>query len=98
MDENSGHFPTGVLANRHVLVVEDDGDARELIMTVLKVSGATVTVADSFDSALEALKQFVPDALVLDIGSDSSRERGHPRAVPRSSSAVRGRRLLSLAS
>ena len=68
MNQNSGRFPSGVLANRHIFVVEDDGDARDLLVTVLKASGARVTAADSFHSALEALQQFVPDALVLDIG------------------------------
>ncbi|HSV22280.1 MAG TPA: response regulator [Xanthobacteraceae bacterium] len=67
MIQGSATFP-GVLANRHALVVEDDKDALDLLATILKIAGANVAAADSFDSALEALKRFTPDVLVLDIG------------------------------
>ena len=56
------------LANRQVLVVEDDQDALELLIAILKLGGARVTAAQSFDDAMAALKLFVPDVLVLDIG------------------------------
>jgi CheY-like chemotaxis protein len=43
-------------------------DALDLLAIILKIGGARVTAAQSFDDAIAALKQFVPDVLVLDIG------------------------------
>jgi CheY-like chemotaxis protein len=68
MNRNQPHLPEGILANRGVLVVEDDQDARDLLITVLRTNGAKVAAADSFQTAIEVLKQFIPDVLVLDIG------------------------------
>jgi signal transduction histidine kinase/ActR/RegA family two-component response regulator len=50
-----------------VLVVDDEADARELMRTVLAVSGASVTVAATARAALEALESGSFDVLVSDI-------------------------------
>ena len=55
------------LAGIHVLVVDDNGDGRELIKHVLLHDDARVTTAESGAEALEILKFSVPDVLVSDI-------------------------------
>jgi CheY-like chemotaxis protein len=49
-------------------VVDDEQDARELVMTVLAGHGAVVTTAASAAVAISALEQEVPDVLLSDIG------------------------------
>jgi len=51
-----------------VLVVDDDGDARELLTTVLAECGAEVCTVASVREAVETLKRVNPDVLVSDIG------------------------------
>jgi CheY-like chemotaxis protein len=53
-----------------VLIVDDETDARELLMAMLENFGATVRAAPSADEVLEILKSraFVPDVLVSDVG------------------------------
>src|SRR6185436_12446463 len=51
-----------------ILLVEDEPDARELILMVLQSSGAQVEAVDSVSRALEQLSVFAPDVLVSDIG------------------------------
>jgi len=51
-----------------VLLVEDDPDARELIMAVLSQHGARVTAVDSAGAARGAFARGVPDILISDIG------------------------------
>ena len=51
----------------HVLVVEDEADAREFISAVLESHGIRVTAVASAAEALEALEQFHPNVLVSDI-------------------------------
>ena len=60
-------LPTDALVGVHVLVVDDDDDARQLIRTILEYCGALVTVAASAREALGVLERVVPDALVSDI-------------------------------
>ncbi len=52
----------------HVLAVDDDADARELLRIAFGRAGAQVTVADSARAALAALEAVSPDVLVSDIG------------------------------
>jgi signal transduction histidine kinase/ActR/RegA family two-component response regulator len=53
----------------HVLVVDDDDDAREWIATLLTTRGARVTTAASASEALEVLQRGGrQDVLVIDIG------------------------------
>lgn len=60
-------FPAEMLRGVHVLVVDDDADARELVGTVLSYCGALVTAVESASDALAALDRVIPDVLVSDI-------------------------------
>jgi signal transduction histidine kinase/ActR/RegA family two-component response regulator len=55
------------LAGVHVLVVDDDADVLELLATVLKSHGASVTAALSAAEALSAIKRARPHVLISDI-------------------------------
>ena len=50
-----------------VLVVDDEGDVRELVATILRQSGAAVTAVRSAAEALEAFATTMPNILVSDI-------------------------------
>ncbi len=52
----------------HVLVVDDEVDARELVRSVLGAASAKVLVAASADEGFELLKTHRPDVIVSDIG------------------------------
>ncbi len=56
------------LANVHALVVDDDGDARDLVQRLLQMAGATVSMASSASEAMERILAERPDVLVCDIG------------------------------
>jgi PAS domain S-box-containing protein len=60
--------PSQLLRGRTVLVVEDHGDARELVARVLAAAGALVVTANSVSEALERLAAAMPDLLVADLG------------------------------
>ncbi|AKG23954.1 hybrid sensor histidine kinase/response regulator [Calothrix sp. 336/3] len=57
-----------LLQGLRVLVVDDDIDTRNFILTALQKSGAEVTAVDSSDSAFTVMQQLIPDVLVSDIG------------------------------
>jgi CheY-like chemotaxis protein len=50
------------------LVVEDDPDARALIVRILSDAGAQVTDAPNAEAAMMQIKTMTPDVLVSDIG------------------------------
>jgi PAS domain S-box-containing protein len=56
------------LQGLQVLVVDDEVDARELLVTILESSGAQVTAAASASEALNWLSTWKADILVSDIG------------------------------
>jgi PAS domain S-box-containing protein len=56
-----------VLSNAKILVVDDETDVRDLLMTILQRSGATVLAAASAASALDQISADV-DLVVSDIG------------------------------
>jgi CheY-like chemotaxis protein len=60
-------LPRDSLLGVHVLVVDDDPDARQVFRTVLQYCGALVTTAASAREALDVLARVVPDVLVVDI-------------------------------
>jgi signal transduction histidine kinase len=60
--------PVASLAGVRVLVVEDDGDSRELIGGVLARGGAEVRTATGADEALVTLADWRADVIVTDIG------------------------------
>lgn len=60
-------LPRDGLAGVHVLVVDDDADARQVFRTILHYCGALVTTASSAREALDVIARVVPDVLVVDI-------------------------------
>jgi CheY-like chemotaxis protein len=77
----------------HVLVVDDESDARELMTMVLTQAGATVSAVGNVSEALEKLHLERPDLLVSDIempGEDGyslirkirSSEQPHVKRIP----------------
>jgi PAS domain S-box-containing protein len=56
------------LKQAHVLVVEDDADARALIARILSDAGMRVSEAAGADEALAHIAQTAPDLLISDIG------------------------------
>ncbi|MGA8709098.1 MAG: hybrid sensor histidine kinase/response regulator, partial [Steroidobacteraceae bacterium] len=63
------------LAGSHVLVVEDDADARALISRILTDAGMYVSEAAGADEALAHIGQVAPDLLISDIGM--ARQHGY---------------------
>jgi signal transduction histidine kinase len=51
-----------------VLAVDDQEDARELLLTALSSCGADVRIADSAEEALETVVQWRPDIVISDVG------------------------------
>ena len=60
--------PAGVLVGMRVLVVEDEADARELVVQLLAGSGAEVTEASDAAMALAQLERRCFDVMVSDVG------------------------------
>lgn len=59
--------PSDLLVGIHVLVVEDNGDARDLFKTILQYAGALVSVASAAEQALRMCEHVVPDVLLTDV-------------------------------
>lgn len=57
----------GALTGIHILVAEDNEDAREILRTVLEYFGAVVTVVHNARAALRAMRAVVPDVVVADV-------------------------------
>jgi signal transduction histidine kinase/DNA-binding response OmpR family regulator len=57
-----------VLDGLRILVVDDEDDTRDLILTVLKQCGAEVRGSESAGEAFVVFKEWSPDLLVCDIG------------------------------
>ena len=57
----------GALTGIHVLVAEDNDDAREILRTVLEYFGALVTAAHNARGALKAMRGVVPDVVIADV-------------------------------
>ncbi len=55
-------------SSRHVLVVDDDEDARTLVKSILERSGARVSVASSVEEGMASFESDTPDVVVSDIG------------------------------
>jgi CheY-like chemotaxis protein len=56
------------LAGLRILVVDDEDDARTLVMGILEAHGAEVVAAGSVAEALREVAQSAPDVIVSDIG------------------------------
>jgi PAS domain S-box-containing protein len=55
------------LADVHVLVVDDEPDARELVKRLLEMAGASVSMAASVSEAMECILARRPNVLVCDL-------------------------------
>jgi PAS domain S-box-containing protein len=66
--EPTAAMPIASTAGLRVLLVDDNVDAAELLGDLLRHFGHTVSIAHDGPSALQEMKQFRPDAAVLDIG------------------------------
>jgi len=62
------HIAVPELQGIHILAVDDDPDALTLVQEVLETTGATVTIADSGQRALDLLERITPDVLLADLG------------------------------
>ena len=51
-----------------VLLVEDDQDSREMLMTFLKAHRMRVTAVDCASAAIDTIKSLRPDVLISDVG------------------------------
>ena len=67
-EPTSLHLEGADLTGVHVLVVEDDPDSRELLVSILQKCGARVSDARSGEDALDIFEAGPPDVLVSDIG------------------------------
>jgi CheY-like chemotaxis protein len=65
-------FHALTMTGLHVLVVDDERDARELVATALRARGAAVTTAADAQSALRLVRAQVFSALVSDVGMPGS--------------------------
>jgi CheY-like chemotaxis protein len=66
--ERAGAALRGDGEGRRVLVVDDNGDAAELLAELLMSAGHEVAVAHDGEEALAVATRFQPDVAVLDIG------------------------------
>ena len=57
-----------VTSSRRILVVDDNADAAEILQDVLTSLGHEVQVAYDGPRAMEIVKEFLPDVVLLDIG------------------------------
>jgi CheY-like chemotaxis protein len=67
MDVRYALNPVGSLVGRHLLVVEDDKDARDVFCAMLDYEGAMVLGTSSAEEALVILKTVRPHAIIIDI-------------------------------
>ena len=68
---HAARFPLVRLDGLRVLVVDDEADARRVLVMVLEQVGAIVTAAGSAREAIEVLAEARPDVLVSDLGCRS---------------------------
>jgi CheY-like chemotaxis protein len=92
----SDRFPADALVGLHVLVVDDDSEARMLLRTVLEYGGALVTVVSSARDALRTLQRVTPDAVVSDIAMPHENGYWLIREM-RELEGVRGHRIPAIA-
>ena len=65
----SGYLPCPDLAGVHVMVVDDDRDALDLVKRVLERCHAQVTICASGAECVETVGDLRPTVLITDIGS-----------------------------
>jgi len=68
LDPESHSLDGPLLGGVRALVVEDDAEARELLLKVLRVAGAEARAVQNSAEALRALEEWRPDIMVSDMG------------------------------
>ncbi len=61
------HRRTDALANSHILVVEDEADARQVLRWMLEKEKCTVWEAENGEKALARIGEATPDLILLDL-------------------------------
>jgi PAS domain S-box-containing protein len=89
-------FASANLTNLRVLIVDDEPDAREVLMMALSQTGAAVRATATVGEALEVFDEWKPSVLVSDIGMPSEDGYDLIRKV-RARDAERGGRIPALA-
>jgi CheY-like chemotaxis protein len=84
-------FPADGLVGIHVLVVDDDDDARDLLRAALEYSGALVTAVSSVQKAMDVLARLTPDVVLCDISMPGEDGYGLLRRIRALSSAQAAR-------
>jgi signal transduction histidine kinase/ActR/RegA family two-component response regulator/transcriptional regulator with GAF, ATPase, and Fis domain len=87
--------PCRTLSGQRILVVDDNRDAADTLALLLETHGAATRVAYDGETALAALAESLPDAMLLDLGMpgmDGFAVARHARADPR----FAGLRILAL--
>jgi signal transduction histidine kinase/CheY-like chemotaxis protein len=67
-DARSGTETASTAAARHVLVIEDNADAREMLRMALELDGHRVETAPDGTSGVEVALRTMPDLVLVDIG------------------------------
>ncbi|HWE03699.1 MAG TPA: response regulator [Tepidisphaeraceae bacterium] len=66
-DREAFHDFSADLTGLHILVVDDEADAREVVAATLQRSGASITAVASVDEALAVVARSRPDLVISDI-------------------------------
>jgi DNA-binding response OmpR family regulator len=57
-----------MLKGKHILIIEDDRHLADVLTRLVRQYGIRVTHAESGNKTLDALKQELPDLMLLDLG------------------------------
>jgi DNA-binding response OmpR family regulator len=60
-------MPVKKRAKPHVVVADDDNDIRRLVQITVANAGCDVTQAPDGESALQAVREILPDLVILDV-------------------------------
>jgi CheY-like chemotaxis protein len=66
--EPIAHVSNAHRARRRVLLVDDNRDICKLMSMLLEMNGHEVRIAHSGDAAIASVREFTPDAVLLDLG------------------------------
>jgi CheY-like chemotaxis protein len=80
----------GLLKNTVVMVVDDSADICDLLRCALEQSGASVSVAQTVESAIATFRKHIPHAVVVDIRLGSSDGYALIKAIREHNAEYRG--------
>src|SRR6516162_2417642 len=72
---------------QHIIVVDDEQPAREMVGDYLRMHGFSVSLCDGGASLRKAIAQRLPDLIVLDLNMPEEDGLSNPPAVKRRNSA-----------